>query len=360
MNIKSSLNLGRIAGINLQVHWSFFLLILWIFASSINDGRNVDEGIHRILFVFAIFGCVILHELGHALTARRFGFETKQIVLLPIGGMAQMKKLPQKPSEELLVAVAGPLVSFAIAAFLYLIIAFFQSVELSQETQNLDELLEGNFLLKLFIINLMLAIFNLIPAFPMDGGRMLRAALAMKLTRSKATNIAANIGQLIAIIFIILGAKYNPFLVIIGIFILMAARTEDVYESSRSILSDYKVRKLLMTKYTILKYDDHLDKVVDVILASQEKEFVVVNNQKVVGVLTQNNVIKALSLKENFFLYEIMNKEFPCFSPEMNLRSAYEELATNQYSVGPVIENSKLIGILNMENIQEFLLFKRV
>jgi len=360
MNIKSSLNIGKISGINVKLHWSFSLLILWIFTSSLRSGGSIGDGIHQILFVFAIFGCVVLHELGHALTARKFGYETKQIVLSPIGGMAQMKQLPQKPLEELLVAIAGPLVSFALAMFFYVAFGVFGSEVISQETHSLDKVLDSNFLFNLFVINLILAIFNLIPAFPMDGGRIFRAALSMKLTRASATKIAANVGQIIAIIFIIVGVKHNPFLVLIGIFIFMAARTEETYERSRSILSDFKVKNLIMTKYTVFDHNDHIDKVVAVILASQEKEFVVVHNQEVVGVLTQNNVIQALSLKENFCLHEIMNKKFPSFSPNMNLKSAYEVLVTNQYSVGPVIENSKLVGILNMENIQEFLLFNKI
>jgi len=238
--------------------------------------------------------------------------------------------------------------------------AFFQPTEIYQEAQNVDAVLGGNFLGNLFLVNVMLVIFNLIPAFPMDGGRMLRAFLAMKFTRSKATRIAANIGQIIAILFIIMGIQHNPFLVLIGVFIFMSARSETVYETSRSALSDYKVRKLIMSKYTVLKHDDHLDRVVEVVLLSQEKEFIVAHNHKIVGVLTQHNIIQALSLKQNFFVHEIMNKEFPYFSPDMNLKTAYERLATNQSSIGPVIDNSQLIGILNMENIQEFLLYNRL
>ncbi len=360
MDIKSSLNIGRIAGIDIKVHWSFLLLILWFFISSINEGYSFEGAIHRIFFIFAIFGCIILHELGHALTARKFGCETKQIILLPIGGMAQMKQLPQKPLEELLVAIAGPLVSFGIAIFIYLILGSSQALDLSQKAQHLDDFSKGSFLFNLFLINLILAIFNLLPAFPMDGGRMLRAVLAMKFSRSKATKIAANIGQIIAIIFIIFGVNHNLFLAFIGIFIFIAARTESTYETSKSILSDYKVKNVMMSKYTALKHDDHLDKVISVILASQEKEFIVMNDKKVVGVLTQMDIIRALSLKKNFFLYEIMRKKFPCFSPNMNLKEVYEELITNRYSIGPVIENSELIGILNMENVQEFLLFNKL
>jgi Zn-dependent protease/predicted transcriptional regulator len=357
MNHKLSLSVGKIAGINLRIHWSFSLLILWAFVTSVNMGHSLDQTIFRIIFIFAVFGCIILHELGHALVAKKFKCETEQIILLPIGGLAQIKKLPEKPSEEFLVTIAGPLVNFAIAAFIYLIFDPTKFADLVENIQNTDNFLEGNFLFNLFVVNLVIAVFNLIPAFPMDGGRMLRAFLSTQFSRAKATQISALIGQMIAIIFIIFGYKHNIFLALIGIFIFIISKTEESYETAKSILANYKVRNLIMTKYTALNHNDNLEKVIAEILSSQEKEFIITDGHKIVGVLNQTNIIHALALKKNFLLSEIMDKSFPKFSPNTSLKEAYEEFATNRYTIGPVIENSKLVGILNRENIQEFLIF---
>ena len=358
MNLKSSLNLGKIFNIDIKVHWSFFVLILWLFISAINHGDSFEQAIHKVLFIFSIFLCVVLHELGHALTAKKFNCPTKQIILLPIGGMAQMKKIPEKPQEEFLVAIAGPIVSFMIAAFLYFVLHLTQTIDLSQNNIDFSEMLEGNFVLKLMIINFVLAIFNLIPAFPMDGGRILRSILSIWLDRTGATKIAANFGQIIAIIFMIIGFKSNLFLAFIGIFIFMAAHSEDTIETTKSILHNYLVRDIMMTKYTTLESHDNLDKVLKIILDSQEKEFVVLKNNQIVGVLTQGDIIRSLAQKQNLEIGKIMSKKFTTLHENTNLQEAYENLLQNQCSIAPIIKNSKLVAILNMENIQEFLLFK--
>ncbi len=235
MNLKSSLYLGKAFNIDIKVHWSFFLLVFWFFFSALYQGHVLAEAIYRVLFIFAIFGCVTLHELGHALVAQKFKCQTEQIVLMPIGGMAQMKQLPQKPMEEFLVAIAGPLVNVAIAVIIYFILGSSEFLRLSREAQNIDRLIDGSFLVNLLVINVILAVFNIIPAFPMDGGRMLRALLAIKLNRTKATKIASNIGQFIAVIFVILGFNSsNIILIMVGVFIFLAARAELKYESKRS------------------------------------------------------------------------------------------------------------------------------
>ncbi|MDA7705244.1 site-2 protease family protein [Rickettsiales bacterium] len=356
MKTKNSINIAKLFGINVQIHWSFLFLLLFFFFSSLYQNSGMEEAIARVLFIISIFGCVILHEFGHALTARKFGCKTKRIIIFPLGGIAEMAKLPEKPSQEFLVAIAGPMVNFVIAALLYLHLESFQYLDFEE-----NNLIKNNFTENLLNINIILGVFNLIPAFPMDGGRILRSLLAIKFNRAKATKIAANLGQFIAIIFIILGFSYNIFLIFIGIFIFIAAHNEDLYEESRSAISNYKIKNLMMTNYSKLNENDHLDKVINIVLSSQEKEFVISNNDnQPVGILTQNDIIKSLSLKKNYHLYDIMNKNFLKFTENDNLKISYDKMLETQNNIVAITRNARLIAILNLENIQEFLLFNKI
>ncbi|MDA0902177.1 MAG: site-2 protease family protein [Proteobacteria bacterium] len=358
--MNSSLLLGKLFNIKLYVHWTFLLLIGWVLLIESEDGLTVSEAIFRILFIFALFACVVLHELGHALTARRFDCPTRRIVL-----MAEIEKMPQKPWQELLVAIAGPLVSLAIAFVLYVIVNGNELFPTASqiENMNIDEFIRGYFLFYLCLVNFMLAIFNLIPAFPMDGGRMLRALLAMRLGKAKATRISATIGQFLAIIFVILAIKaHSPWLAIIGIFIFLSAKGEAAQESAKNYLSRYKVGDLTMHQFTILNFNDTIEKAVQTMLNGQEREFVVVNNeQQVIGILTRDNIIAALAQKNHsLFIHQAMDKKFLKLNPEINLAVAYEQMLTNRFAVAAVMEDERLVGIVDIENLQEFMLFKRV
>lgn len=211
--MNGSLRLGAPFGIGLYIHWSFALLILLFLPSA---------GITGVLFVLALFGCVTLHEYGHALAARRFGIPTHSITLYPIGGVARLAAMPRRPSHELLVAVAGPAVNVAIAAVLAPFALF---------AGNLDAAIPGSpggFLGQLLVANVFLVVFNMIPAFPMDGGRVLRSLLAFSGNYAWATHVAARVGQGFAILFALAGVFLfqNPLLVVIAFFIFMAAGAE--------------------------------------------------------------------------------------------------------------------------------------
>jgi Zn-dependent protease len=363
LKITSSLLLGEIYKIKLYVHWTFLLLIGWVLFIKFDDGFNLEQAILRVVFIVALFSCVIAHELGHALTARKFGFQTKNIILLPIGGVAQIEKMPEEPWQELIVAIAGPLVSFAIAILLYTIVNItgeFPS-PIQMENISMDNFIGNHFLLYLSLINFMLAIFNLIPAFPMDGGRILRALLSMGLGRLKATEVSSVIGQFLSIIFIIFAIQsHNPWLAIIGAFIFLAAKGEAVHEDVKSLLSKYRVRDLTMSKYTTLNSDDSVDKAVAIILNGQERDFIVAKGQETVGILTRDDIIKALSQKNNSpLVHQVMNKNFLKLDPNMNLAEAYEQMLVKRFAVAAIVEDGKLIGILDTENIQESLLFQK-
>ena len=199
--MKWSLKLGSFAGIRVYLHWTFVLLLGWILFSHLGQGHEWAEAWRGVGFIIALFGCVLLHEFGHALTAKRYGIRTRDITLLPIGGIARLERLPENPRHELWVTLAGPAVNVVIAGVLFAVLYFLYPVNEFAQAR----LLEGNFLVRLMWVNVFLGAFNLLPAFPMDGGRVLRALLSMRLGRARATRLAASIGQGMAILFGIAG-----------------------------------------------------------------------------------------------------------------------------------------------------------
>lgn len=236
--MKGSLNLGKIAGIGVKVHWTFMLLILWVVFLELTRGSNLQSILWSIFFVLALFACVVFHELGHALTARKFKIGTRQITLLPIGGVASLEAMPEDPKEEFLVAIAGPAVNVVIALALYLVVPMEEF--LKQDPEMLEETMSainaGNFLFYLFSANVMLVVFNLIPAFPMDGGRVFRALLSMKFDRVTATQMAARLGQGVAFLFFLIGLLYNPILILIAIFVYFGAQGENMMVQQLKLL----------------------------------------------------------------------------------------------------------------------------
>src|ERR1051326_20064 len=205
--MKQSLRLATISGIKVSVHWTFLLLILWVIVSTYIRTKNMNNSMMMVIFILALFVCVVLHEFGHALTAKSFGIKTRSIVLLPIGGVAQIEELPEKPSQELWIAFAGPAVNVVIAGILYALMYILRLTPTLSEPLTLNQ---SNFMFYLFSANFALALFNLIPAFPMDGGRVLRAILSFSMNRDKATQISTFIGQVAAVAFVFLGLFYNP------------------------------------------------------------------------------------------------------------------------------------------------------
>lgn len=212
--------LADVAGIGVYVHWSFWILPAWIVLAG--AGSGLAGAIVNVAFVFAIFGCVILHELGHALMARYFGIGTRDITIYPIGGVASLNRMPTRPSQELAIALAGPAVNVVIAAALFVVLLI---VGVSGSLLAFD-IVSGSFLLNLLIVNVGLVLFNLLPAFPMDGGRVLRAILAMRMSHLRATEIAARIGQAAAMFFGLVGLLTGGTLLFVAMFVFLAASAE--------------------------------------------------------------------------------------------------------------------------------------
>ena len=358
--MKGSLKLGKIAGIGLFVHWTFSLLILFIVYTNYKAGQNSIQILWSVLFILCIFLTVFMHELGHALTAKKFGIKTKDITLLPIGGVAQLERLPEKPSEELMVAFAGPMVNIVLALITSLFISLPNT---SQEmVSQLDNGVNaGNFFLNFYLVNIILAFFNLIPAFPMDGGRVLRALLSYKLERHQATKIAARIGQALAIGFVLLGFYSNPFLIFIGIFVFMGAQIESEYTESKYMLKGYKVRDVLMKQYPTIDYNETLETAVKLMLDSQNKHFLVTENGIPMGTLNREQIIAALAKKEGETkLSSIMDRELILLQADNLLEDVFELVYKNKSTLMLVIDDNQLIGTLDTENLLEFILINEV
>ena len=353
--MKASLYIGRPFGIKVTVHWTFFILIAYIIYINIKNGSSFAEMSESVLFVLTIFGCVILHELGHSLAAKRYGILTRGITLLPIGGVASLTKIPEEPQKELFVAIAGPLINLSIALILLFILllgGFDFSLLFSFQYLN-----RAAFLPALLIVNLMLFIFNLVPAFPMDGGRLLRAGLGFRFSRLQATRVAARIGQLFAIFFAIWGLFNNPFLILIAVFVFIGAQAELQDVQSKSMLEGKKINDLLMRNFTPLNPGMPLKQVVDILLNGQEEEFIILDDNKVVGILTKNLIIKGLSDHgQDVEADKIMETDFPTFTTDDTVKDVYEKLQLSGTKIAPVLENDVLTGVIDIKNIHEYLL----
>ncbi|MDX5480458.1 MAG: site-2 protease family protein [Hymenobacteraceae bacterium] len=355
--MKWSLTLGRVAGIKILVHWTFVLLLGWVALTESQRGGDTYAILMAIAFIFAVFFCVVLHELGHALTARRYGIQTKVITLLPIGGVASLEKMPEKPKQELLVALAGPAVNVVIAFLLWLVLPPLQNVTAPEEF--FSRITPANFFYLLLFVNILLVAFNAIPAFPMDGGRVLRALLAFRLGRVRATQIAANLGQFLAIFFVFVGFFYNPFLILIGIFVFFGAYSENMIVQHLDFLRGHSVREGMMTNFVTLAPTETIREALNKLLMGSEHEFIIEDEGQVVGTLTRMQLIQAVKDDQlDVPVVNIMSQEFTTFNVHDKLSEAYTELQKSRAPLYPVLENGRLAGVINTDNINEFIMIK--
>ena len=289
--MRWSIRIARVAGIEVRLHLTFLLFLAWIGFSYYQLG-GATAATRGVVFILALFGCVLLHEFGHALAARGFGIRTPVITLLPIGGVARLQRMPDNPWQELVVAIAGPLVNVVIAAVLIYLLG--QHTEM----EHLERLNQPGvaLLAKLTSVNIGLVLFNLIPAFPMDGGRVLRALLALALPYSRATQIAAWVGQALAFGLGIVGLFTNPMLIFIAFFIFLGAQQEAVLAQMKDISLGVPVSEAMVTHLTQLPPHARLDDAVEALLRTSQHEFPVVDDAgTVLGVLTRDDIIAALN-----------------------------------------------------------------
>ncbi|MEP3836736.1 MAG: site-2 protease family protein [Algibacter sp.] len=353
--MKGNFNLGSISGIKIKIHWTFFLLIAWIVFDELERGGSTESILFNIAFVLAVFVCVVLHELGHALTAQYFGVKTEKITLLPIGGVASFDKIPESPKQEILIVIAGPLVNVAIAILLYFITPVNELFNQSF-TDAYDIFVSfsfQNFLFILFIANVALALFNMIPAFPMDGGRLLRALLALKFNRAKATLIAASLGQFIAVVFLLVGLLYNPFLVFIALFIFLGAYGENQAVQQMELLKDHTVEEAMLLNITRFKPKDSIDLVVNKIISGTETNFVVVEDGVIKGILYHRKIIE--NSNKDVLVETVMDTTFKTVKHTDNLKSIYQLIYSGKQKYIPVVNNGELFGAIDATNLNEYI-----
>lgn len=351
--MKWSLKLGTYAGIGVYLHWTFALLIGWIFLVHLTAGQTVTQAFAGVGFILALFACVVLHEFGHALTAKRYGVQTRDITLLPIGGVARLERMPEKPMQEFWVAVAGPAVNVLIAAGLFAILLGLDRAGQLREVQ----WFQGRFLAQLMWVNLFIVAFNLLPAFPMDGGRVLRALLATHLGRRRATVIAANIGQGMAILFGVTGFFINPFLIFIAIFVYLGAQAEAAHVETQSALAGLRVRDAMMTRFRTLSTQDTLARAVEELLAGSQQDFPVVTNGEIRGILRRNDLVKALAEgRRDVPVETAMSRECHPVDAADVLTRTLETMRTRECATVPVLAGGRLAGLLTFENISEVLM----
>lgn len=357
--MKANLSLGRVSGIKFKVHWTFFLLLAWIVFDELKHGGNTKGVLFNLTFIIVVFLCVVLHELGHALMAKHYNIKTEKITLLPIGGIASFEKLPESPKQELLIVIAGPLVNVVIAILLYLILLVQDFMKLNF-TETFEVLMLYNlqsFLFFLFIVNVSLIVFNLIPAFPMDGGRILRSLLALKVGRIKATKITSSLGLMIAIIFFFVGLLYNPLLMFIALFIFLGAFNENRIVQELAWLDGHTAEEAMLFNITTFKPQDSIDLVVNKILSGTETNFVVVEDHTIKGILHYKTIID--NSNKTILAEEIMDTNFKTVKDTDNLNTVYQLIYTNKQELFPVINNDKqLVGAIDATNLNEYILLQ--
>ncbi len=353
--MKWAWKIGTVSGIDVFIHATFVLIIGWVGLSYWQQTQSLAGTLEGILFTIILFGFVVAHEFGHALTAKRYGVKTRDITLYPIGGVARLERMPDKPVQEFWVAVAGPAVNVVFAALLFIWLLITGTLS---PLSNIN-LTSGSFIERLMIVNISLVLFNLIPAFPMDGGRVLRALLAMRMEYTQATSIAASIGQGLALVFGFVGLFANPFLVFIAFFVWIGAAQESSMVQMKTSLGGIPVKKVTITHFDMLSPDDTLARAVELILAGSQTDFPVVDNERVVGILRRDEVMAALSRQEMHMPVErIMRRDFETADSREMLETAFARLQSCSCRTMPVTENDRLVGLLTTDNIGEFLMIQ--
>lgn len=346
--MRWSYRLGKIAGIDVNIHVTFTLLVGWVLLAGWLTGQTLGAAVSGLAFVIAIFGCVLLHELGHALAARRFGIGTRDITLLPIGGVARMERMPDRPLQELWVALAGPAVNVLIAAVLYVwLVVTNQLVPLSQ-----IGIATGPFIERLLVVNVLLVAFNMIPAFPMDGGRCVRALLALRFEYAQATRVAAGVGQVIAAGFVVLGLLSNPFLLLIGVFVWIGAAQEARFATIKAALRGVPAQQALLREVPLLSPNDSLAQAARKIQSSALQRALVVEQESVIGALSTADLAEHLRRSGPASpVSDAMQRSVQAVNLGETLDLALDRLHEARDSLLPVLSQGRLVGVLTLEHI---------
>jgi Zn-dependent protease/CBS domain-containing protein len=353
----NAFKIGRAFGIDLKVHWAFFLLPAIVGFLAYRGTQSLTNTAISIGIVVALFVCVLLHELGHSVVAQRLGIDVQDITLLPIGGLARMKAIPEKPGDEVKIAVAGPLVNVVLAP-LFLVPALLIGLDLATFGNPLFGQVSSvaQILFYLGVLNIFLAVFNMLPAFPMDGGRVLRGILSVRFGAVRATNISATVGQILAAVGFVLGIFVNPVLILISVFVFFGASGEAQMVRQRETMRGLSVADVMGTKRrteTITPYHN-FGQVLDAVIHGYQEDFPVVDESgNLVGIVTRNEIMSAAHSPDKFLtVRDLMKTEYPTVSPEDDLfKDGQRLLQESGMRALPVIRNGELVGMLTTEDV---------
>jgi len=351
-----SIPAGRIFGVELRIHLTFFFLLIfvWLTESTTHGPANAGRG---LALVAIIFGSVVLHELGHALVGMRAGVPAKAIILLPIGGVTLLDET-QRPIEpglltwkrDIRIAVAGPLVNIIIAVVATgVLFAVAPQVHLWTKPY----VYSGNLPRSLVWSNLGLALFNLLPAYPMDGGRVLRAVFSRSMDSVRATRRAVSIGQAFATLFMLMGIVWPSYvaLTMIGFFLFIAAQLEDRSAVFQSVLETVRLEDIMLTDFATLSPADTLEDALEKAVHSLQDDFPVIRGSDMVGVISKQKILQALRAEGNGYVQAVMNRIFEVAQKKESLASAFRKLTARNLSIIPVVEDERLIGIVTLQNL---------
>lgn len=354
-----SFKIARVRGIDIKVHATFFLILVFgaLQWAGSTPSNPMEGALFGVVLMILLFTCVTLHELGHSVMAQAFGINVREIVLLPLGGVALIAKMPEKPVQELLIAIAGPLVNVAIAIILFIVTGGI-GIDLMNLQSMLVALREPSLttlLVWLLFANVALVIFNLIPAFPLDGGRILRAILAMGLGYPQATRIASIIGQVSAVLLGIWGiATGQLLLTLIALFIFFSAGQERGIAESKTVLTTLRVGDAYNKHALSLQIGDRVSTVVDYILTSYQPDFAVLQGNNIIGIVTRNDVLQTLASDgTDRYVTEIMQREFLRVDANKSLDEVREILSENGARLAAVFDESRYLGLVSVEDISE-------
>jgi len=353
-----SIKVGVFAGIPVKIHWTFGFIIVFIAYISYRDNLSLAGAGWMSITFLMLFTCVVLHEFGHALAARKYGIGTLDIMLTPIGGIARLKSAPQKPAHELVIAIAGPLVNLAIIILtsVYLFFSVDESlISGLQENYAIDSF--QGLMFYLLIINVMLFSFNLVPAFPMDGGRVLRSLLSFRMNKLRATTIATIIGRIIAVIFVILSILFsNISLGIIGIFVYLMARQEFTSVKNQFRVENSFVKDLMRKDFHFFYTDDPIQKVLDVFNSTPEKSFLVYNvEHQLEGVLHELFLRQIKFQNPTEPIGMLVSQQFEYVQEDMRVQQVLEIMQKNGYSILPVTKDNQITGVVDRNDLLRFL-----
>lgn len=351
-----SWKIARFAGIDIFVHWSFALLIFYVMGTSLWAGETMSVALHYLVLVLALFVCIVMHEYGHALTARRFGVRTRRITLLPFGGTAELEKMPDKPWQELLVAVAGPAVNVVIAVILAGVLYAMAGVKGVTDISWISKGVPG-FLAQLMVANIVLVVFNMIPAFPMDGGRVLRSILAMRMDYVRATNFAATVGRVIAVGFGIYALySFEPFLILIALFIFTAGGAEARFVQAKSLIAGFRVKDVMVKDFSTVTPLTRLSDLAGVPIPGSQQDFPVLEREHLAGMLYQVQLVAAIAQqKQDQNVGSIMATDFETAHPDDSLLQLIERMQATGVPTFPVLEDERLVGLVSAGRVNEWM-----